>query len=189
MWSGDFVKIIIMNEIWKDISTYEGIYQVSSMGHVKSLDRLAKDRWGGGRLIYGKMITIQCDMHGYRYVHLYKNSKGRNCKVHLLVAKAFIENINNLPFINHIDGDKSNNCINNLEWCTQSENEKHAHQIGLKNHKGENHPRNRFTNDDILEMRRLFDIEKLNQREIGRIMNINYKTVHKIVHRQRWAHI
>ena len=87
------------------------------------------------------------------------------------------------------DGDKPNNNKANLEWCTQSENEKHAHSIGLKNHKGENHPRGKYTNELILEVRRLFEVEKISQREIGRRMNVNYKTIHKIVHKQRWAHI
>ena len=174
---------------WQSISAYEGMYKISNTGIVASLDRYIPHPKSGESLIKGRILTIQTDANGYKYIHLNKSGKSKAFKIHVLVARAFIKNPKGHPFVNHKDGNKANNNVTNLEWCTQSENEKHAHSIGLKNHKGENHPISQFSNEQILEVRRMFEKDKLSQREIGRKMNMNYKTVHKIVHRQRWAHI
>jgi hypothetical protein len=163
-------------EEWKGISGYIGLYQVSSNGEVFSMS-------------INRNMSIQTDLNGYLYIRLYNKLKSKSFKIHRLVAFHFIQNEQNLPWVNHIDGNKSNNCVNNLEWCTQSENEKHAHRIGLKNHKGENHPCSKFSDNLIREIRRLFDDEKLSQREIGRRTKMDFRTIHKIVHRQRWGHI
>ena len=100
-------------EYWKDIEGYEGLYQVSNLGRVKSL----KDNRGNYR---EKILKQLKDKDGYLYVNLYKNRKMKGCKVHRLVAQTFIHNpnINHYTQINHIDEIKSNNCIENLEWCT-----------------------------------------------------------------------
>ena len=101
-------------EIWKDIPGYEGVYQVSNLGNVKSLPRMVSN---------GK---------GYLCIELKdKNGKYHFCGVHRLVAVAFIENPDNKPQINHIDGNKKNNIVENLEWCTNGENQVHAYKMGL----------------------------------------------------------
>ena len=98
-------------EIWKDIQGYEGMYQVSSHGRVKSFKK-------------NKVKILKPQMHykGYEFVTLHKNGIGEKCKVHRLVAKAFIPNPNNYPVVNHKDENKSNNNVENLEWCTVSYN-------------------------------------------------------------------
>jgi len=107
-----------MQEIWKDIKGYEGLYQVSNLGNVKVLDRKIKSNYNyfirKGRIL--KLCIGKKD--GYVYVCLTKNNKGKTVKVHRLVAQAFIPNPNNLPQINHKDEDKTNNNVDNLEWCT-----------------------------------------------------------------------
>ena len=98
-----------MKEIWKSIKGYEGLYEVSNFGKIKSLKK--------------KIILKQFkNTNGYFRVKLWKNKKSKQFLVHKLVAESFILNINNFPFINHIDENKENNCTNNLEFCTAKYN-------------------------------------------------------------------
>ena len=103
-----------MEEIWKDITGYEGLYQVSNLGNVKSLNYRGSRR--------EKMLKPHNDNRGYLFVRLYKNNEYKNFKVHRLVANAFIENLNNYEEVNHIDECKTNNNVNNLEWCNHKYN-------------------------------------------------------------------
>ena len=96
-----------MEEIWKDIMGYEGLYQVSNFGRIKRTNDYILKPW----------IT-----RGYCYVSLSNNGILKKYRVHKLVAQTFIPNPNNLPIVNHIDENKSNNRVDNLEWCTQYEN-------------------------------------------------------------------
>ena len=104
-----------MNEIWKDIKDYEGLYQVSNIGNVKSLARVVSHKITGHRTIPERILKPNSDGAGYLYVSLSKDGKKRNPKIHRLVAEAFIPNLENLPQVNHIDEDKSNNRVTNLE--------------------------------------------------------------------------
>jgi hypothetical protein len=101
-------------EVWKDIKGYEGLYQVSNFGRVKSLSN--------GRARKEKMRKISVRSGGYLYVGLYKNNKGQKFSVHRLVAEAFVPNPNKLNEVNHKDENATNNCADNLEWCTRSYN-------------------------------------------------------------------
>ncbi len=113
-------------EIWKDIKDYEGLYQVSNLGNVKSLAKTRK-----GTKNKEDMILKLCNKDGYKVVNLWKNKKKKTIKVHRLVAEAFIPNNQNKPYINHINAIRSDNTTDNLEWCTQKENIKHAYNIGM----------------------------------------------------------
>ena len=101
-----------MQEIWKDIEGYGGKYQVSNLGNVRSF---AVDKKAG------KLLGQRLNHKGYPVVYLH-DGKPKTCVVHRLVAKAFIPNPNNLPQVNHKDEDKTNNRVNNLEWCTNDYN-------------------------------------------------------------------
>lgn len=107
-----------MQEIWKDVVGYEGIYQVSNLGLVKGLDRY--DSFG--KFIKGKQISIKKNNRGYCQIHLCKNGKCRMFLLHRVVAEAFIDNPNKFPQVNHKDENKDNNCVDNLEWCTNKYN-------------------------------------------------------------------
>lgn len=108
-----------------------GLYQVSNLGKVKSLNRIAKSKNESIKHIQGKELKINCDKMGYPIVMLSKEGKRETKRVHKLVAKAFIKNPNNYTMINHIDGNKTNNNVNNLEWCTQKHNIQQAYLLGL----------------------------------------------------------
>lgn len=114
-----------MEEEWKDIEGYEGRYQISNLGNVMSLlglsPRLLKLRTGGRGYSYNRMRVL-----------LYKGGKGKTKKIHRLVAEHFIPNPTNSPEVNHIDGNLRNNRVENLQWCTRSENELHARRTGIK---------------------------------------------------------
>jgi hypothetical protein len=121
------------NEIWKDIEGYEGVYKVSNLGRVKSLMRV--------KYVREKILKPVINNNGYLRIFICGKPKNRNCAIHRLVAKAFIPNPENKPQVNHKDGDKSNNKIENLEWCNGSENVCHAFENGLRVAiKGKKHP-------------------------------------------------
>ena len=110
-------------EIWKDIIGYEGIYQVSNLGNVKSFHN--------SKINNGFVLKPSKSKKGYLIVYLSKNSIMKSIKIHRLVAIAFIENKSNKPQVNHINGNKTDNNVNNLEWVTNSENMLHAYSNGL----------------------------------------------------------
>ena len=120
-----------MKEIWKDIKEYEGLYQVSNLGKIRTLDRYVNCLYGQKRLLKGQIVKLFKNNSGYFIVSLYRENKFKNFLVHRLVAQAFIQNSENKSEVNHIDGNKENNCVDNLEWVTKSENELHASKTGL----------------------------------------------------------
>lgn len=116
-------------EEWKDIENYPN-YQVSNFGNVKSKERYTKQR-NGINLRKEKILKQQKDHKGYLYVRLYNEYGWKYFKIHILVAKTFIPNLDKKPQVNHIDGNKKNNHYSNLEWCTDLENKHHAIENGL----------------------------------------------------------
>ena len=143
-----------MNEIWKDIEGYEGTYQVSNTGKVKRIKTLIKCKNGHNFTLKEHYIYLNDKGGNYLTVNLNKENKTKRFYVHRLVAKAFIENVNNKSEVNHIDGNKHNNKVKNLEWVTRSENLKHA-----------------WDNE-------LFDREK--RRNIARIIALNNRNIYKV---------
>lgn len=113
-------------EIWKDITGYEGYFQVSNLGNFRSLDRRIKYKNSGTRLYPGKPLLKETTLDGYQRIVLMKEAIKKRFMCHRIVAQEFIPNPENKPFINHINGNKSDNRVENLEWCTQSENELHS---------------------------------------------------------------
>lgn len=121
-----------MTEIWKDVVGYEGFYQVSNLGRVKSVGKY--DRLG--RYHKERIKSTADNGNGYLIVNLKHNGKQQMKTVHRLVAEAFMINPHNYCDINHIDGDKKNNHLDNLEFCTHSSNMLHAVKLGLHNEFG-----------------------------------------------------
>lgn len=140
----------IDDELWKDIAGFEGIYQISNKGRVKSLDRYTSD----GKRLKSQIIKQSINnKNDYSRILLFNYGKHTAFRVHRLVAEHFISNIDNLPCVNHINGIKTDNSVENLEWCTYSENNKHAYnKLGKKGawlgKKGINHPRSHKTSNN-----------------------------------------
>lgn len=118
------------NEIWKDIKGFEGKYQISNFGRVKSLERqiIPTSPYQKSKRCRTRILKICIGAHGYFHVSL----SGRKYCIHRLLAETFIENPDNLKCVNHKDGNKLNNSLNNLEWCSHSYNNIHAFELGLK---------------------------------------------------------
>lgn len=112
-------------EIWKDIEGYEGLYQVSNLGRVKRMRFINKNT----NIEKERIKSQKIRKDGYLEVALYKNGKGKYIQVHRLVAKSFIPNPKKLPQVNHIDGIKTNNIVENLEWVSISDNAIHSSRV------------------------------------------------------------
>ena len=123
-------------EIWRDIKGFEGIYQVSNRGNIRSLDRISVNSYGMPRKLKGHIMKPYLNVYGYLDIGLSNCGAGNIFKVHRLVAEAFIPNPDNLPQVNHKDENKTNNNVENLEWCTNRYNVKYSierkKEIGTK---------------------------------------------------------
>lgn len=118
-------------EIWKDIAGYEGLYQASNYGRIRSLPRYVNGRGVGMHRTGGRTLK-GIKLGDYLGVQLSKENEVKKTYIHRLIASTFIPNPKHLPEINHIDGNKHNNAVPNLEWVTHSQNGIHAYAIGLK---------------------------------------------------------
>jgi NUMOD4 motif/HNH endonuclease len=172
-------------ETWKDIEGYEGLYQVSDLGRVKSLARVTRH----GRKKQEIILRNILERNGYLTVELFKNSVGKKFGVHRLVAMVFISNPQSKREVNHLNGIKNNNFANNLEWSTSSENKLHAIATGLRiSIKGSDIWNCKLTESDVLEIRkRLANGERTV--DIANIYGVTTKVIGGIKRRQTWKHI
>lgn len=120
-----------MEELFVPVIGFEGVYEISNFGNIRSLTRLVKTKKGHYQTHNGKAYIPHDNGMGYKFLRLYKNNKGHHRYIHRLVATHFIDNPENKKYVNHIDGIKSNNRVDNLEWCTAVENMAHAYSTGL----------------------------------------------------------
>jgi len=174
-------------EIWKDIKYYEGIYQVSNFGNVKSLDRVYFN--GQHNCVRkGKLMSNLTVSVGYNAVNLYLNKKATSILIHRLVAIAFIPNPEKKPQVNHINGVKTDNRVENLEWCTSSENLTHAVNNNLNTPTfGEINGMSKLTEKDVLEIREIG--YSISRKEIAKKYNVSMPTISDIRNRKAWKHI
>lgn len=154
-----------MTEIWKDIKGFEGLYQVSNLGNIKSLEKIRIMPNGGNRIYSQKILIPVMNRNNYLSVQLCKDGIVTRHLVHRLVAMQFINNPLSKPQINHIDGNKSNNIISNLEWNTPKENIQHSFNNNLN-------PKQRAVNQYTItgELVNTF----ISTREAERITHINH---------------
>ena len=181
-------------EDWTDVGGYEGIYEVSSFGNIRSKSRIVAFKAGGKHKSYNRMfkgvyLKPGLDERGYRHISLARDGVSKTKKICGLVAKAFIRNPFHYPEVNHQDGDKTNDNISNLEWVTSSENKLHALRNGLKiPAKGVKIATAKLNDNKVREIRKL-KREGYSYSELSRLFGVAPETVFAVVTRITWKHI
>lgn len=166
-----------MEEIWKDIIGFENLYQVSNLGRVKSLNRFRIGKSNKPVKVNERILKQRINNWGYLQVILCKENK-LYCKyIHRLVCETFHPNPHELPQVNHINGIKTDNYVDNLEWCTLKENVQHSNKTGLRN------PEKKLTKIQIQEIINLKD--KLSYRKIGELYGVHNTAISYIFNRKK----
>jgi len=176
-------ELNIEGEIWKDIEGYNGKYQVSNFGRIKSIIP-----WNGTN----ERILFQQNLHGYYRVGLYLNKKNKHSSVHRLVGQAFIPNADNLPYINHKNGHTLENFVENLEWVTPQQNIQHAFRTGLydlEKRKGERNPQSKLTEEKVREIRQVYDGKENNYKNLGKKYDVSSVLIRYVVKNMYWKHV
>lgn len=179
-------------EIWKSVVGFEGFYEVSSYGQVRSVDRTVLSG-GFYRRRNGKLLSQAIrNKHNaiYYVVGLYKEGKSKMKLVQCLVAKAFVPNPENKPQVNHIDGNKLNNHKTNLEWNTAKENKHHSMYVLNSYSHGENHPDAKINDDIVRYLRKQYiDNPNINKAKLGREFGIDKSNIKNILIGKSWRHV
>jgi len=181
---------IMEKETWKTVPKFED-YQVSNLGRVRSKDNYV-NTWNGKRFAKGRILKPDISYAGYRRVKLRRNQRTYRYSVARLVKLVFDPNIyHNSLEVNHLDGDKSNNKLSNLQWCTKSENEKHAFKNKLKIPvRGEKHPASKYSANFIRAVRNEYQSNPtISHQKLADKYGMDKRHVTDILNRKRWKHI
>lgn len=181
----------MIEEIWKDVPFYEGMYCVSNLGNVKSLARLKSNQYNS----FEKPESILKFRHtkkGYYNVMLYKNGNPKSFPVHRLVLMGFDRLPEEKEQGNHINGIKNDNRLENLEWVTSSENQIHAFATGLNNPKyGADNNKTKLTEEQVLRIREeyQFNVRGFGAHSMGKKYGVSKGAILSIIKRKNWVHI
>lgn len=177
-----------MNEIWKNIPGLENCYRVSNFGNFKSIGKIET---GKRRIIVRKdrLLSPVHESNGYLQIGLIVDGKQKRFLAHRLVALTFLKPVTGKDFVNHKNGIKDDNRVENLEWCNKSENCKHSFLIGTQCNKGEQHPQNKVTNIQVLEIRAKFIPRIYSSRKLAKEYGLSKTNILDIVNRKTWNHI
>ena len=174
-------------EIWKDIPGYEKLYQVSNLGNIRSLDKRIKCKGKGTRLLKGKVKKQDVSVHGYCQINLTREKGTRKFFVHRLVLMAFVGD-SKLP-VNHKNGNKLDNRLENIEYCTYSENTKHAYKNGLlKPLSSEKAHKSKLNKKKVLQIRKLYS-QNESEKTLACKYNVSQSTINRIVNNITWRDI
>lgn len=171
-----------IQEKWLPCPGFENSYEVSNYGKVRSIDRYISGRSG---LVKGQLIHSDLNQKGYPQLRLYKNNTKYVRNQHRLLTLAFIPNPNNLPQVNHIDGDKLNNHISNLEWISNSDNMSHAYKLGLRSSIGENNSNCKITDNQVTHIKLIYNTGK-SSKYISEELDIKLHIVRQIISGKSW---
>jgi hypothetical protein len=176
-------------EIWKDIPGFEGSYQISNFGRVKSLPKVwVCGNRGSLRRKGETILKLSFNSGGYCQADLSKNLKNKKYPVHRLMGITFLPNNLNKKCINHINSDRADNRLENLEWVTHSENAIHAAKKGrMFKAVGEDHPMCKISKEDVIAIRGMAD--EYTHLEISKRFSIGRRTVCSIINRKIWKHV
>jgi hypothetical protein len=179
-------------EVWAPVPRFLGLYEVSTLGRIRSLDKYINSRWPGhNRTVKGRILSTSPNEHGYiRPSLIDHNGVEKRYSLHRIVAEVFIPNPDNLPQVNHKDGDKANNKVSNLEWITCQANIIHAFKNNLK--KGVDSEACHFsvlTKEDVLKIRELFASGVYTKSQLAKQYNVNYTNIRRIILRHIWKNI
>jgi len=171
---------------WCDVVGFEGLYQVSDCGKIRSYRRIVIRSNGRKYTVNHKILNPALDHAGYLRTVLSVDGKGKTIKIHREIAKAFINNPENKATVNHIDGNKINNHISNLEWATQKENLKHSFETGLQDNSkrlliARNRAKRKINILDVPEIKNRF-ISGESLALISKDYSVDRKTIYSIVH-------
>ncbi len=174
-----FAKQDLTNEIWRDIAGFNGDYQESNYGRTKSFKR--------GNV---KILKPSVSRNGYLYINLKSNGVHKRYLVHRLVAILFIPNPDNKPQVNHIDGNKQNNRVNNLEWVTSSENITHAYECGLQKY-GEQHHKSKLTIENVRFIRNVYvkGDKEFGARPLARRFGVSQPAILSIINGETYKNV
>ena len=180
-----------MKEEWRPVKGFEGLYEVSNLGRVRSLDRkytISRERYHGGINKKGKIITGYKGEKHYCQVCLFREGKKSYAQIHRMVAEAFIPNPENKRQVNHKDGIKQNNVVTNLEWVTPSENILHSFEAGLNTHIGEKNIQAKLTRDQVAEIKKAYvkGSKEYGVRPLARKYGVSAPAIRAIVKGLTW---
>lgn len=179
-----------MEEIWKDIKEHECLYCVSSFGRLKRNSGIIIRKTGSKVFIKGGFLKSRINYLGYVLFHLKIKNKSYVKSIHRLVAQAFIPNPENKPQVNHKDGNKQNNCVDNLEWVTSKENIKHSWENKLNwSYKGEDHKNSKLSEENVLNIRSEYKPFVCTHQMLATKYKISKHTVRDIIRRKSWIHL
>lgn len=181
--------IVGAEEEWRPVVGFEGLYEVSSHGRVRSLERRVPHKRNGSQLVRGRILKLQPNNGGYLAVQMWRDNQIHRRLVHTVVAGAFMGSAPEGYEVNHEDGDKVNNRLSNLKYVTHSENNLHAYANGLNPRSGERHRWSKLTADQVLEIRRLNAKEGLGCRRLARRFGVSKGTITLILNRTNWKHL
>ena len=177
----------MIKELWKDIPGYEGFYQVSNMGQVRSVTHSITMKNGVNRTIYSKILVLHPGGNNeYLQAYLHKDNKVTNFLVHRLVANAFIASIPSGYEVNHKNGNKTDNRVQNLEIVTHQENITHSMNNSLFRALGEDHYASKLTNAQASEIRDIYSKGGISQKKLGLKYGVTQKVIFSIVNNKTY---